>query len=110
MSQQAASLDRHTFAFHRDTGPALLPLVDALAAVRRFPDQWSLDAWSDQPQDRGQFVVVPSDWRDLPEEARRGIATQIWRDFADRPMKEVDAALAGRYSARFNAIAEASLQ
>src|SRR5262249_25698893 len=90
-------------AFNRNTGPVLMALPDARDAVRRFPDTWSLDEWTDQPQDRGQFVHVPSDFAELPEETRRGIATQIWRDMADRPMSEVDAALGGRYAMRFEA-------
>jgi hypothetical protein len=100
-----ASHDTHTFVFNKATGPALLALADARDAIRRFPEQWSYDVWGDQPKDRGQFTWIPSDWNELPEEVRRGFATQIWRDMADRPLNEVDSALAGRYATRFNAAA-----
>jgi len=105
---QATTFDTHAFVFNVVSGPVLMPLLDAVATVRRFPDQWSLDPWSDQPQDRGQFVHVPSDWRELDAMARRSVAAQIWRDMSDRDMAEVDAALAGRYAMRFNAITEAN--
>src|SRR5262249_43100838 len=97
------------YVFNVVSGPVLMPLLDAVSTVRRFPDQWSLDPWnSGQAQDRGQFIHIPSDWRELPEETRRGIATRVWRDMSDRPTDETDAALAGRYKVRFDAATEAS--
>jgi hypothetical protein len=105
---KAASHDTNAYVFHKVIGPALMALPDAHDATRRFPDQWSHDPWSDQPQDRGQFVHIASDWREFGAEQRRGIAAQIWRDMADRAMAEVDAALAGRFALRFNAAAKAS--
>ena len=104
-----ATHDTHAVIFNKGTGPALMALPDARDAVRRFPETWSFGPFTDQPQDSGRYVNVPSDFAELGEMERRSIAAQIWRDMADRPMAEVDAALGRRYAIRFDAAAELSV-
>jgi hypothetical protein len=70
MVTKPATHDSHAFAFNKSTGAALLALADAREAVRRFPDEWSFDPWG-PPQDRGQFIHIPSDVAELP---RRRVA------------------------------------
>lgn len=104
-----ASLAIETVIFHRQSGAAVMALLDARDAVRRFPTDWSHAPWGGDEPPSDAAIYIPSDWADLSEQERRGLALRIDRSCASKSQAACDALVAQRFADRFDAAAELSV-
>lgn len=63
--------------YHIKDGESSLYIVDAHAAVRNHPKEWSFTPWGKNGDRIAPLVEIPADWQDMKPSERINLATRL---------------------------------